>query len=44
MKNFHLKRRIQHGFTLVEMAIVLAVVGLIIGAIAIAKDVQRHAE
>jgi len=44
MKKFHLKRHIQHGFTLVEMAIVLAVVGLIIGAIAIAKDVQRNAE
>ena len=39
-----LARRIQHGFTLVEMAIVLAVIGLIIGAIAIAKDVQRNAE
>ena len=34
----------QSGFTLVEMAIVLAVVGLIIGAIAIGKDVQRNAE
>ncbi len=32
------------GFTLVEMAIVLAVIGLIIGAIAIGKDVQRNAE
>jgi prepilin-type N-terminal cleavage/methylation domain-containing protein len=38
------RRRIQQGFTLVEMAIVLAVIGLIIGAIAIAKDVQRNAE
>ena len=36
--------RIQKGFTLVEMAIVLAVIGLIIGAIAIGKDVQRNAE
>jgi prepilin-type N-terminal cleavage/methylation domain-containing protein len=34
----------QGGFTLVEMAIVLAVIGLIIGAIAIGKDVQRNAE
>jgi prepilin-type N-terminal cleavage/methylation domain-containing protein len=32
------------GFTLVEMAIVLAVIGLIIGAVAIGKDVQRNAE
>lgn len=32
------------GFTLVEMAIVLAVIGMILGAIAIAKDVQRNAE
>ena len=32
------------GFTLVELAIVLAVIGLIIGAVAIAKDVQRNAE
>lgn len=34
----------QGGFTLVELAIVLAVIGLIIGAVAIAKDVQRNAE
>lgn len=34
----------QQGFTLVEMAIVLAVIGLILGAIAIGKDVQRNAE
>ncbi len=32
------------GFTLVEMAIVLAVIGLILGAIALATDVQRNAE
>ena len=36
--------RHQGGFTLVEMAIVLAVIGLIIGAVAIGKDVQRNAE
>ena len=34
----------QQGFTLVELSIVLAVIGLIIGAIAVAKDVQRNAE
>ncbi|MEW5889527.1 MAG: prepilin-type N-terminal cleavage/methylation domain-containing protein [Pseudomonadota bacterium] len=38
------RARRQAGFTLVELAIVLAVIGLIIGAIAIAKDVQRNAE
>ncbi|MDZ7862548.1 prepilin-type N-terminal cleavage/methylation domain-containing protein [Acidovorax sp.] len=36
--------RRQHGFTLVELAVVLAVIGLIIGAVAIGKDVQRNAE
>jgi prepilin-type N-terminal cleavage/methylation domain-containing protein len=34
----------QTGFTLVELAVVLAVIGLIIGAVAIGKDVQRNAE
>lgn len=37
-------KKVQKGFTLVELAIVLAVIGLIIGAIAIGKDVQRNAE
>ncbi|MBV2234243.1 MAG: type II secretion system GspH family protein [Sterolibacterium sp.] len=35
---------LQRGFTLVEMAIVLAVIGLILGAVMIGKDVQRNAE
>ena len=35
---------LQRGFTLVELAVVLAVIGLIIGAVAIGKDVQRNAE
>lgn len=42
--HLRLSHKVQYGFTLVEMAIVLAVIGLIIGAIAIAKDVQRNAE
>lgn len=38
------RRMRQLGFTLVELAVVLAVIGLIIGAVAIGKDVQRNAE
>ena len=38
------QRRVQGGFTLIEMAIVLVIIGLIIGAVAIGKDVQRNAE
>ena len=34
----------QSGFTLVEIAIVLAVIGLILGAVMIGKDIQRNAE
>jgi prepilin-type N-terminal cleavage/methylation domain-containing protein len=37
-------RKGQSGFTLVELSLVLAVIGLIIGAMAIGKDVQRNAE
>ena len=36
--------RRQGGFTLVELSIVLAIIGLIIGAMSIGKDVQRNAE
>ena len=34
----------QGGFTLVEMAVVLVIIGLILGAVSIGKDVQRDAE
>lgn len=34
----------QHGFTLIEMSIVLLVIGLILGAVSVGKDVQRNAE
>lgn len=36
--------RAQAGFTLVEIAIVLVIIGLILGALAVGKDVQRNAE
>jgi prepilin-type N-terminal cleavage/methylation domain-containing protein len=39
-----MKQTIQRGFTLVEMAIVLVIIGLILGAVSIGKDVQRNAE
>ncbi len=35
--------RNQRGFTLVEMSVVLIVIGIIIGAVSIGKDVQRNA-
>src|SRR5690606_1415607 len=46
MTRFNTSRRARahRGFMLVELALVLAVIGLIIGAIAIGKDVQRNAE
>jgi len=41
----HLKtKNAQKGFTLVEMAIVLVIIGLILGAVSIGKDLQRDAE
>jgi prepilin-type N-terminal cleavage/methylation domain-containing protein len=36
-------RRVQRGFTLIEMSVVLAVIGLILGAVAIGRDLQRNA-
>lgn len=39
-----MKRNSQGGFTLVEMTIVLVIIGLILGAVTIGKDVQRNAE
>lgn len=38
------KLRKSSGFTLVEMAVVLVIIGLILGAVSIGKDVQRNAE
>ena len=34
----------QTGFTLVEMAVVLVIIGVILGAVMIGRDVQRNAE
>jgi len=36
--------RKQHGFTLIEMAIVLVIIGLIVAAVSVGKDAQRNAE
>lgn len=38
------KARKQGGFTLIEMAVVLVIIGLILGAVSIGKDLQRNAE
>lgn len=37
-------RSSQSGFTLVEMAVVLVIIGVILGAVMIGRDVQRNAE
>ena len=38
------RRTGQTGFTLVEMAVVLVIIGVILGAVMIGRDVQRNAE
>ncbi|MBY0242723.1 MAG: prepilin-type N-terminal cleavage/methylation domain-containing protein [Burkholderiaceae bacterium] len=38
------RRRLQTGFSLVEMSVVLLVIGLILGGVSIGKDMQRNAE
>lgn len=38
------RRAGQGGFTLVEMAVVLVIIGVILGAVMIGRDVQRNAE
>lgn len=38
------ENRQEKGFTLVEMAVVLVIIGLILGAVSIGKDLQRNAE
>lgn len=40
----HVSPRRQQGFTLVEISLVLVVIGLILGAVSIGKDIQRNAE
>ena len=39
-----LRKKKQGGFTLIEMAVVLVIIGLILGAVSIGKDLQRNAE
>jgi prepilin-type N-terminal cleavage/methylation domain-containing protein len=44
LRNKNQQPRFQGGFTLVEMSVVMLVIGLILGAVSIGKDVQRNAE
>jgi prepilin-type N-terminal cleavage/methylation domain-containing protein len=44
VKRTHKNGTKQQGFTLVEMSLVLVVVGLILGAASIGRDLQRNAE
>lgn len=44
MTDSSVNRKHQQGFTLVEMSIVLVIIGLILGAVSIGKDLQRDAE
>jgi prepilin-type N-terminal cleavage/methylation domain-containing protein len=43
-RNSRRTARAQAGFTLVEMSVVLLVIGLILGAVSVGKDLQRDAE
>lgn len=38
------RRQNQHGYTLIEIAVVLAAIGLLVGGLSIAKEVVRQAE
>jgi prepilin-type N-terminal cleavage/methylation domain-containing protein len=38
------KRRRQNGFSLIELSVILVVIGIIIGAVSIGKDVHRNAQ
>jgi len=44
LKNLKKRSVKARGFTLIEMAIVLVIIGLILGAVSIGKDLQRTAE